>query len=104
MKGILMKNLYLLDTQVLARIYNNLNSWKWDEALGKKPEGWDALPAWDKEHKVITKAEIIRPIMDMIESIIGKKECLRHHWVSGLNRTNEQFEVWWGNLEERING
>jgi len=91
------KHSYILDTEMLCKISNDLNSWKWPVELGEEPNGWGNLLDYDKTHTKITKSEIIRPFIVFIESIVGKKEILRHHWIYGLKRTNEQFENWWSN-------
>lgn len=84
----------------LCQIYNNLNSWEWDDLIGEKPKGFDELPRYNIKfiHKVAkrkTKAEIINPIMQYIEMLVPWKERLRYHHVHNLNSSNEQFEIWW---------
>lgn len=87
--------IYTLNVDVLCRIYDKLNSWEWDDELGKKPDGWDLLPDFDIKNKAITKSEIIRPINKLIECIVGTKDILKYHHLNNLNRTEEEFGVWW---------
>lgn len=92
------KGLSRFTKEELCRIYDNLNSWRWDDRLGKKPNGWDDLPNYRRTSigKMFfnSKYKIIRPIMAQIEEEIGKKKLLEWHWIHNLHKTKEEFEAW----------
>ena len=82
--------------ETLARWWNTLNCWDWPEDMPGKP-GWFANPLPDHD-----KYEEVIPIMHRIEAAIGKKECLRWHWMHHLERTNVEFEEWWGHYRSDL--
>lgn len=101
-------NLKSFSQDELCEIYHNVNEWRWDDRLGDKPEGFDSLPDfnWRLRHKIArrkTKEEIIGPVFREIKKLVPEKELLRHHHIVNLGRTNEEFEKWWENEEDRIN-
>lgn len=92
-------------TEELCEIYENLNSWKWDDRIGRKPEGWDKFPKYNYHwyHKLIrrrTKMYYIEQPMEQIENVVPKKEILRYHNVHVLGETNEDFEKWWKEISK----
>lgn len=89
-------------TDVLAEIYNILNSFGWDDRLGDKPRGYDELPDSKMKIKKGTKREYISPINYEIDRRIGRKEWLRWHHKNNLNRTDDEFEAWWKTYETDV--
>lgn len=84
----------------LCEIYNNLNSWKWDDRIGTKPKDFEKLPAYNGKwyHRLFrrkTKYEVLIPAMNLIKSLVSEKELLRYHHLNNLGSTNEAFEQWW---------
>ena len=59
----------------LKSIFRTLNIWEWPDTLGEKPEGWDEMPNYKKPHmsECQTKADIIRPYMDVIKKRVPYK-------------------------------
>lgn len=128
--NVLYDPLYDVNENALSKIdrlglaWCRLNSWKWDEFIGPKPEGFDALPDWDKygferiEHPIImrllswimpkkfekkvTKRDYIGPATKRIEDEIGIDNALRCHWIYGMNRTEDEWSKWWAT--EHIKG
>jgi len=80
----------------LAEIYENLNHWKWDNHLGEKPKDFDNLPNYflSSHNSILTKEDILLPIMAQIEKQIGKwkLDYLRH--VSRGGMTKLKFYKW----------
>lgn len=121
--NILYDPLYDIDEGSLSKIdrlgvaYCRLNSWKWDECIAPKPEGFDSLPKFDRygleriEHPIImrflsrafpekfakklTKDSYIRRAMKAIELEIGPANTSRCHWVYGMKRTEDEWRAWW---------
>lgn len=89
-----MNNIICMDIEKLAQWYNEINNWKWPKELESiKPSNYDNLP--DFHNKLEDKYSHGHQIMSFIELLIGRKECLRYHWLHNLYRTNEQFEEWY---------
>lgn len=80
----------------LAEIWNTLNTWKWDDRLGEKPDNWDSLPDFNftENHKNPTKRDYIKPYTTYIMNKIGEKECLRCHHINHLGKSNLQYKIW----------
>jgi len=90
----------LINVEKLAQWNSMLNHWKWPEDMPGKPVGFDKIPEYlqveSKDRGVlVTKYDIITPVRNLIENIIGRKECLKWRHLNNLNRTEEQFEKWW---------
>jgi hypothetical protein len=84
-----------LNVETLSRWYNTLNNWEWPDDLIGKPEFWDNLFDYLENKNEVSKFVIITPIQNIIEQLIGRKECLRWHHIHNLDRTNDEFEKWW---------
>ena len=89
-----------LSVEELCEVYDNTNSFKWDERLGKEPDGFYELPLFNSRliHKIIrrrTRYEYVHRVNDVIRSVVEEKDLLRYHHLHNLHRTNEQFEEFW---------
>lgn len=88
-------------TDELCEIYNNLNSWRWDERVGEKPDNFDKLPKynvhwWHKLFKRKTKSDYLVPVIHFLYYILPRKDYL--YWKNVKKRktmTDEQFERFW---------
>jgi len=93
------------DTKTLARWYSTFNRWEWpNDFVVPKPEDWEQLKNYyrsENRDEIQTKSNISRPYMNVILSIIGRKEHLRYHHINNLGVSNFQFEVWW--IVEKFN-
>lgn len=82
----------------LCQIYDNLNSWRWDDRLGEKPNGWDNLPNFRStrigERLFNSKFKIITPIKHEIVCMVGNKKLHEWHWIHNLHKTKEEYEAW----------
>ena len=66
----------------LAKIWCELNRWNWPEELNHtKPNRFDEL-------NMITKYEIVYPMMSLIQMQIGVKLCLEE-WRKQMDRNNQ---------------
>lgn len=72
----------------ILEIYDTLNEWRWPDALGEKPEGWDEMTNDEK-------MPIISPLTKCIRTWAGEKALLRYHHTHNLKATDLQFEDWW---------
>jgi len=79
----------------LLEIYNNLNSFEWDNRIGMKPHGFDVLPNYSKNKWQTTKSIIIKPYFEAITSLLSKKQVLKYHHLHNLHRNIFQFYFWW---------
>ena len=101
----------------LGLAYCRANSWRWDEYMGPKPEGFDQLPDYDKNDlkrirhpvfmkilakltpqkygKVVSKSDYLSPIMRCIVAEIGEANTSRCHWVYGMKRSEEEWRKWY---------
>lgn len=93
----------------LGLAYCRLCGWQWDELLGPKPLGFDALPNFDRRKLRIfrkpmrTKYEIIAPKIRAIETLIGTANTSRCWWIFKLRRTEEEWRAWYSTGEyERL--
>ena len=70
------KQIEVMDEEEMKNAYKTLNSWKWPEKFGEKPEGWDELPNYRKPYMEAckTKEDIIRPYMKAIRRKIRHEE------------------------------
>lgn len=90
----------LSKTERLALACCRLNSWEWDEYIGPKPEGFDAMPEYDrkpngKRETFPTKADYIDPAVTAIEKIIGEAEVSKFYWLHVLGRDEEAWMKWY---------
>ena len=94
-------NLLKTPKEEWPRIYNTINCWQWDDALGAKPDGWDELPnyyyGWRSTlyRNRITKSDILNVLSSGIMRLIGSKELSKYHIVHNLGDTEDEFEDWW---------
>lgn len=91
--------------ETLARWWNTLNEWRWPYDMPGKPDGFDEMPNYflltDPRRGVEPYKFIVSsPFIERIENIIGMKECLRWHHLYNLDRSNEQFEIWWNSYHK----
>lgn len=89
------KQLNKFTTEELCSIYNNLNYWKWDERLGRKPDNFEHLPDYQKKRYGISKDTYITPIIKEIRRRVSEHDLLRFHHINNLGRTEKEFEEWW---------
>ena len=96
-------NIIIIDQNKLIEWYSKFNHGEWPEDfLSPKPDVWDELYNIKRRtdpNNIAYKYLVTRPIMNMIEAVVPKKELLRYHHVHNLDRTKEQFEEWWANKE-----
>jgi hypothetical protein len=80
----------------LAEICERLNCWEWDNRLGEKPKDFDNLPNYflSSHNSMLTKEDILLPIMAQIEKQIGKwkLDYLRHVSRGGMAKL--KFYKW----------
>jgi len=82
-------------TEKLAEWAYLFNRWKWpDDYFYKKPQNFDFLPNFS-EDDIGTKYYFIHNHTERIESLIGRKECLRYMHLRDIIDYNYQFETWW---------
>lgn len=84
----------------LGLAYCRLNNWEWDEFIGPKPDGFDALPKYIKHnrlssHKQRCKYDYIQPAIAAIESIIGSANASRFRWIYVLGKSEEDWVRWY---------
>lgn len=84
----------------LGLAWCRLICYKWDELIGKKPDGFDDLPdtnpkrkPWQKRKP--SKADYIRPAYKAIEEIIGEANCIRCWWLFFLGKTEDEWLRWY---------
>lgn len=105
-----MVKLYYLDESELNPIdrlglaYCRLNQWEWDEILGPKPDGFDALPYFGaapgtRKKKYRNRHDCIQPAMRYLESVIAQAQFSRCWWLFVLGRSEEEW-IQWYNLKE----
>ena len=91
----------LNQTDRLGLAFCRLNSWRWDELIGPKPEGFDELPNYDPKQgwlfhkKIRTKSDYIDPAIAGIESMIGSANTSRCWWKFVLGETEEAWFRWY---------
>lgn len=78
----------------LGLAYCRLNSYRWDDYIGEKPEGFDELSNHDSR-KPITKSDYVRPILKEIKKTIGEANVSRCWWLFELGRTEEEWKEWY---------
>lgn len=92
-------------TDRLGLAYCRLLQFEWDEILGDKPEGFDAMPKFRigniRLHKGRKyKNDYTGPALAAIQSIIGEANCSRCWWLFALHRTEEEWFQWY--ISERF--
>jgi hypothetical protein len=85
-----MLNLNEYDTQILARWWNELNSWNWPEDMPGKPDNFE---------KKKSTSMVIRYMND-IQEVIGIKECYRYYHINICGDFENDFEKWWNKYFE----
>lgn len=83
----------------LGLAYCRLNCGVWDEILGPKPEGFDALPDFPVKRlfrkKRPSKHDYVSPAIEAINSIIGIANASRCWWIFQLGRTEDEWLRWY---------
>lgn len=75
-------------------IEHALNSRGWDNRLGPKPDGFDAMPNWD-DNGGASKDTIIGPIITELSPLVSPYERLRYHNVEVRKKmTADEFDAW----------
>jgi hypothetical protein len=82
-----------------ARWWCSLNHWEWPEDWGKPPGEFARLQMLEAEECFLEFNRLeYNKLMDALELVAGRKECLRVHNVENRQAmTNEQFEEFWTN-------
>ena len=80
----------------LGLAYCRLNCWQWDELLGPKPEGFDALPnsrtgRGRSRKSEPCKSDYILPATAVIRGIIGRVNISRCWWKFVLKKSDEEW-------------
>ncbi len=83
---------YLTEAQ-LCEVYDAINCYKWHDLLGRKPGDFDVLPIVNALG--MGQRRYLKPIYDAISAIVPEKELMRYHHIYNLNRSGQEFEVWW---------
>lgn len=84
----------------LCEIYENVNSYKWDNRLGEKPVGFDSLDMYNRKHidkitKRKTKSDYVQAAVTAIGLLVPQKKLHHHGMVVKLGWSEERFESWW---------
>lgn len=83
----------------LGLAWCRLNCYAWDEILGPKPSGFEAMPDFSTKQlfrkKRQCKHDYVLPAMRAIESIIGRANISRCWWLFQLGRTEEEWFQWY---------
>lgn len=93
-------NLYDLKKEDLMEAWCKLGNWQWDNKIGKRPIVWESLHRHkhtfaDYFNKRITKSDFTVPIINQIESMVGRKALLRYLNVKYNKMTDEDFDGFW---------
>jgi hypothetical protein len=100
-----------VNVEALAAVSNRLNCGEWPAELGpyRRPCFYSPRLRWwqrlgfrllrlDRPMEQECRLAASIACMRLVDAIVGKKEVFRH-WhtsgISGLNRTDEEFEAWW---------
>lgn len=70
------------------RIWNELSFWEWPPELGEAPSGWE-------EMNLNEKHEIIKPICEYLDVVVGRKGLLRYLHTTKFGKTDQEFDDWW---------
>ena len=102
----LRKKLEAYSIEELCEIYCNLNSYKWDDRIGEKPEGFDELPKrrfkwWHTFTRKVTKEDIVEPYFYFVKSMIPERE-ISYYWnvVKHKTMSKKEFEIFWKKHQE----
>ena len=103
----MMKLLSTEAIETMARWGNSLNNWKWPSDMPGEPAGWRDLPDFfkrddERNGRELCKADLIAPLHELLEFVVGKKEMFRWHHLNNLQRTPEEFAEWWGKRDEPL--
>ena len=79
----------------MANIYNTLQDWEWDDRLGSKPDSWDTVDKYSKDHTVVTKFTIITQYSNILKEIVSEKEIMKDWHINGMHKNIIQFYLWW---------
>lgn len=80
----------------LGLAYCRLNSWKWDELFGPKPDEFEDLPDYNRPGEAKkTKEDYIAPIMRSIEQNCPDMLLSRCWWIFELGKTEEEWFAWY---------
>lgn len=99
----------LNETDRLGLACCRLNCWQWDEIVGPKPDDFDELPNYlplrykvkrflhrvSKGKLYRTKHDYLMPVLDRLESEIGRDNASRCHWLFVLGKTDEEWRKWY---------
>lgn len=70
-----------------------LDCFEWDEIIGEKPDGFDALPNYVKGK--LSRYDYVRPASLGVKSIIGEANASRCWWKFVLGKTEEEWFRWY---------
>ena len=62
-----------LSEQELFEIWKSTNNYEWNDLLGPKPNGFDALPVLGGKKNCLCKADYTKPIWEVVNTLIGHK-------------------------------
>ena len=62
-----------LSEKELFEIWKSTNVYQWNELLGPKPEGFDALPVHSKKKNIRCKTDYTKPIWTVVSTLLGSK-------------------------------
>jgi hypothetical protein len=89
----------------LGLAWCRLNRFEWDDLIGPKPDGFDALPNNPPKRWIPflkrkpSKTDYIAPALDAIESIIGEANTSRYWWTLHMHRTEEEWFRWYTGID-----
>lgn len=80
-----------LSERELFEIWKSTNAYEWNDLLGPKPDGFDALPALGKRKNQRCKSDYTKPIWNVVTSLIGSErlEKLRYAESSSFGKALE---------------
>jgi hypothetical protein len=79
--------------QRMALAWANLNSFTWDEFIGKKPENWDRLPDFSRDQPC--KHNLIREKFNELSNELGEKATSWAWWKYHLRRSWIRWAIWY---------
>lgn len=88
-------------TRRLAEAYERFNRFEWDDLAGPKPDGFDDLPNYRKEHrlpkqrKTVFKEDYVKPAMEGIRRIIGDAAISEYRFTEVMGLSYEEWLQWY---------
>jgi hypothetical protein len=87
---------------VLARYYHELNCWRWPEDWG--PPSVDVAECLAREGRAKYfgyKTLGLNNLCELLRHLVGDYIVSRVWWLEYLNRTETEFQQWWGAIRNK---